>query len=309
MRSKIVFITFFILLGLFNNLGANNKKIINLPFVKVGNLILVEAEVHGIKGQFVLDTGTPTLWLNSIYFEETAGIVFTDKVASINGKTHQVSILITSLKMHGLKKGVDALIVDLSHIENNKGLKIMGLIGQSIFKNYEVLFDLPNYTIQLVPVDRRGNRLVEVAMVYNNEIPFEMKGHLPIFPVEINGQSLLFGFDSGAECNVINSGFAKKLSANSTWSRTATVSTGWETKQVMAYRIPGLKIDFLDFKPMLTVFSPLQIINDKVPGKDMDGLIGMELLIQQKISVNFRKKVLYIWSDKKENPQVLAVKK
>jgi hypothetical protein len=59
--------------------GDFNKLVI--PFRQAGNLIIVEATIDGLRGNFILDTGAPYLVLNATYFrdyEEVAGFAATD---------------------------------------------------------------------------------------------------------------------------------------------------------------------------------------------------------------------------------------
>jgi len=41
-----------------------------IPFTRVGNLIVVQASVNSIFGNFILDTGSPHLVLNTTYFRD-----------------------------------------------------------------------------------------------------------------------------------------------------------------------------------------------------------------------------------------------
>lgn len=270
--------------------------ITTLPFVKLDNLIIVEAEVHGRKGNFILDTGTPGLWLNTRHFEDASGLSSSNMVAGINGRARNVGILLTDLKMPGVKKGVEALVVDLTGIEERKGIQLLGLIGQSVFKNHELLFDLRNYRIQMIPLNRKGKRIVEPDAAPAYEIPFKMKGHIPFFPVEIDDLELFMGFDTGAECNIIDPKFLDQIQVESGFNRQANVTSGWKNQKTVAYRVADLKITSRPCKPMFTIFSSMKTINDRLYGMDLDGLIGMEWLNQQKLSINFKKKVFYIWS-------------
>src|SRR5574343_801004 len=43
---------------------------LKLPLKRAGNLLLVEADVDGQRGNFILDTGAPGLVLNTTYFRQ-----------------------------------------------------------------------------------------------------------------------------------------------------------------------------------------------------------------------------------------------
>src|ERR1700761_1873089 len=59
-------------------------KTLVVPIKKAGNLIIVEAQVDTVEGNFVLDTGAPYLVLNETYFRYLPKIA-DQEAAGING--------------------------------------------------------------------------------------------------------------------------------------------------------------------------------------------------------------------------------
>lgn len=55
-----------------------------IPLVQAGKLLLIEAEVDGQRGNFILDTGAPYLVLNTTYFRNSIRID-TLEASGING--------------------------------------------------------------------------------------------------------------------------------------------------------------------------------------------------------------------------------
>lgn len=53
-------------------LSATNPGVTLIPFDCVNKLVVIQAETDGIKGFFILDTGTPDLTLNNLYFQGDA---------------------------------------------------------------------------------------------------------------------------------------------------------------------------------------------------------------------------------------------
>ncbi len=277
---------------------AQKDTILNLHFSITDQLITIEAEVHGIQGVFVLDTGVPGIFLNERYFKESSDVIPTDQVVGINGRARQVGLLVTDIKLEGIRQGVDALVVDLTHIEKSKNIQLLGLIGQCMFKRHELLFDLPNYSTQLIPTDKKGHRLSTLEEPPQFEIPFKTKGHLPILRVEINNLELLFALDTGAECNVIAPKYRDQIKVTPKWSKLASLTSGWRSRQTVAYQVEKMKVFDQNCHPMLSVFSSLESINNSLCGPQLDGIIGMEWLLQKKVSLNFRKKRCYLWKEK-----------
>ena len=60
-------------------------KTLVVPIKRAGNLIIVEAQVDTLEGNFVLDTGAPYLVLNETYFRDAPKIDDQD-AGGINGQ-------------------------------------------------------------------------------------------------------------------------------------------------------------------------------------------------------------------------------
>ena len=116
--------------------------------------------------------------------------------------------------MPGISKSLVARVIDLSHVEENTGIAVLGLLGQSVFQKHEIVFDLVHQSIQLIPLDKKGDRQNQLSIQPKHEIPFKMTGHLPTFEVQINPYKLILGLDSGAEFNVLDRSFSQGLQAN-----------------------------------------------------------------------------------------------
>src|ERR1700723_2375933 len=60
-------------------------KTLVVPIKRAGNLIIIEATVDSLEGNFVLDTGAPYLVLNETYFRD-APKIDDQEAGGINGK-------------------------------------------------------------------------------------------------------------------------------------------------------------------------------------------------------------------------------
>ncbi len=47
-----------------------DSAVCTIPFTRAGNLILIQATVDTVQGNFILDTGAPNLVLNLTYFRK-----------------------------------------------------------------------------------------------------------------------------------------------------------------------------------------------------------------------------------------------
>ena len=171
----------------------------------------------------------------------------------------------------------------------------MGLLGQSIFKRHEIVFDLVNQTIQLLPLDIKGQLLLPHDKAPAYQIPFKMGGHIPNFEIQIGQLQLTMGLDSGAEFNVIDAKYANQLSPNMHLRTEGYLTDGGHRRLAVLARLHGMQVDSLVCSPMMTVFGTMKSLNRSIAGKKLDGFLGVEFLLQYRMSINFKKKILYVW--------------
>ncbi|RYD88044.1 MAG: hypothetical protein EOP54_27875, partial [Sphingobacteriales bacterium] len=118
-------------------------KTLVVPIKRAGNLLLVEAKIDSLVGNFVLDTGAPHLVLNATYFRDMPPIN-TQESGGINGEvantftTEVTNFSILDLYYRRLK----ADVTDLSAIENGRNVKILGLLGTRLFSKFAITVDI-----------------------------------------------------------------------------------------------------------------------------------------------------------------------
>ncbi len=112
--------------------------------------MLLELKADSLSGNFILDTGAPHLVLNKTYFRNypTFGAVY---ASGITGSVEPgAEIRLGKLDFGGLYfEDVDADMISLSHLEEKKGVRILGLLGLNLFKNLEMLIDIEQSTLTL----------------------------------------------------------------------------------------------------------------------------------------------------------------
>ena len=123
-----------------------------IPFSRAGNLILLRATADTSIGNFILDTGAPGLVLNITYFRDYASTTDANEEQSgITGAASGVQkTLVKELSFGCIKNtAVPADLLSLGHLENLKGIKILGLIGLSLFQQFEMIIDYENNLLHL----------------------------------------------------------------------------------------------------------------------------------------------------------------
>lgn len=271
--------------------GDFNKLV--LPIKRVGNLIIIEATVDGIRGNFIFDTGAPYLVLNQTYFrdyEEVADVAATD----VNGNlVPQKVTRVSKLKMLGMHyENVEADVSDLSVIENRRGIKILGLLGVNLFMRLEIEMDIRNEQLILYRVDREGRRVDRAyePQIGEFRIPFDLSNNAILINGEVNHTDLRFCMDSGAEVLMLNNDLPAAVYEQVRIVRRSTLLGAGSRAEVLVGALRGVS-----FGPTLencqVIIADLAEIG-RAYGAKVDGFIGYDLLKEGRLCINFKTKEL-----------------
>ena len=283
----------------FPNAEIINKNTTRIPFKLIDHLIVVEAQLLGKKGNFIIDTGSEALILNKVHFpmvyphnkkqEETSGVL-SDIESPYEKRIKE--FVIYDFKLLGSNSD----IIDLSHIEKSKHMNLLGIIGYKILKNYEVFIDMYLNQITLTKVDADGNKLNDKVYLEKivDSIGFTLKKHTIVLHATINKQNVKFGLDSGAEFNQINKNLNKKILKHFLPKRRLLLSGAGNKKiEVLAGKLYRVKLsESVYFGPMYTLLTNLSNMN-KAFGTDLDGVLGYEFFKQKRTIINYQKETLY----------------
>lgn len=264
-----------------------------IPLISVGKLLIIEAEIDSLVGNFIFDTGAPCLVLNRTYFRnynQVEGYY----ASGINGKMGEAqSADVGKLSFRGINyENIDADVADLSQIENARNIKILGLMGLNLFKSFEIEIDLRQSILRLKSCDKKGEPIKASNTNYDLVNPLTIYDNTLFTNCEIAGKKLVFGFDTGAEINAldIESGDAI-LSTIRITGRSTLTGTGTETVEIILGRLNDFKIGKLELLGMLTIITKLEDISDAY-GRKLDGVLGYDFLARGRVKINVRKKEL-----------------
>ena len=275
-----------------------------IPFKLVGRLTIVEAVIDGKAGSFILDTGAPALVLNRRYFKDSTPSA-NGRSNGINGKVNQLyEQVISRMYWNGLQaKNILVDVIDMSHIEQVRNVKLLGLIGYQLFKKYELVFDYPNRQIMLYRLNKKGRRAATYSLDNNpaDSIPITMIRHLPCIKKQIGGKPLVLGIDSGAEINLLRRGVHKKLKPYFTpMGETALHGLSKKAKLSTSGKLRQFWLDCLKYEDMITLFTDLKVMDPHYSAQ-LDGILGYEFLSQHKVAINFKTRQLYYWRNTGED--------
>lgn len=276
-----------------------NTSTTRIPFTIVDQLIIVEVEILDKVGNFIIDTGSEALILNSVHFKPTRKHLDDGKLKSgihndiENVKEKHLDEL--SIKDLNLKK-LNADVIDLSHIEKIKKIRLLGIIGYSILKDFEVFIDMHLNQITLTKTDKHGERLSKkvYAETIHDSIGFILKKHTIILDAFVGSKKVKFGLDTAAEYNQLNEDLDSEILDYFYPSKKLklTGASGKKVK-VLAGKLYRVKLnDSIYLGPMKTVLTNLKKMNSAF-GTNIDGILGFEFFAQKRTIINYKKRKLY----------------
>ena len=264
-----------------------------IPIKRAGRLILIEAVVDGEAGNLVFDTGANGLVFNATYFRNHQK---SDKTSS-NGITGSVGpveqIMIDKIEFADLTyRKISADMTNLGHIENRRGVKILGLIGFNMLKDFEIIIDTNGSQLKLFRIDKNGNRMAKTGSGFVADRIQKIRGSSNILFLEGNiaGKSLNFCFDTGAETNVLSSYSNKNILNTLTITRRSGLrGAGTSGKEVLFGRMNDFSIGERHIDGMEVIISNLDALSE-VYGTKIDGMLGFNFMEQGILCINFAKK-------------------
>ncbi|MGF7073671.1 aspartyl protease family protein [Mucilaginibacter sp. R-33] len=277
-------------------------KTLVIPIKRAGNLIVIEAQIDTLEGNFVLDTGAPYLVLNETYFrdlphvaeQESAGI---NGVAGSSFTTYIRNFNILDLHYPRLR----ADVTDLSSIENSKGIKILGLLGTRLFSDFAITIDLFRNTLYIQKLDENGN-IPPAEKVFHDRFmvsPFRILNDVILMKGTVNDNSLWFAFDSAAETSLLDYRRSKKLMPDmEVVSRSKIMGIGGTSIEVIYTRFDNLVVGDRKYMKNRILITNLEKMGNAY-GYTIDGVLGYDFFVRGIFTINFVKKEfeMYIYNN------------
>lgn len=270
---------------------------LTIPLKRVQNLFFIEAKVDTLVGNFILDTGAPNLVLNKTYFNDFR---VAEGIASfgITGGGNQVyykhldSLVIDKL----FYQSIDADLVDLGHLENSRGIKILGLLGANLFFGLEMEIDLQNSVVYLYKLDKAGNRLEDIIQTKPDmEVPLVIENNIMFLNAMVGDKKLRFCLDTGAESNALSNNINNKVLQHfSLTGRTKLGGSGYQTMEVLNGKLDEFFIGEHLFPDMPFILSDISYLQT-VYATNLNGVIGYPFFMRGKVIINTKKNLLSMY--------------
>jgi predicted aspartyl protease len=270
---------------------------IMIPLRFAGNLMLLECRIDSITGYLVFDTGASEIILNKVYFRDynTRSVQLSN---GITGSTGEVkTITVGSVRISELEfRKVTTHVADLGHLENNRNVRILGLVNLELFKAFTLIIDARNEQLQLIAQKEKGKKKKYLPIDENNDVVLQVDFSQNILFMQgtIAQKKIRFCLDTGAETNVINSrNPASVLNTITITGKTTLRGSGRGKNEVLTGTMKECEIGGKNFQDMRTVIADLDPLNEAY-GYHIDGMLGFPFLQKCSLCINFAEQTLGI---------------
>ena len=267
-------------------------SVTRVPIHRHNGLPIVNVIIDGQPCNMFFDTGAPGVILNSKYFDHNIegqvmgsgghGAIGTGSLSGL----HHVKLM----NMGGITlEDTDIMTSDLSNLET-VGVAVHGILGQSFYKNFDMLFDFKRNEIMLLEPDTthqwlqtEGNRCLTVKGV--------KKGHLLAFDCQLGGVPVVLAFDSGAQSNLLSNDWPQQHPSSVKGIKKGHLIGYGEGRASITKGKTTLTLGGRTFKKQQTAFSNVSHLKES---KGIDGLFGCEVLDKQKLLISYKRQELIL---------------
>ena len=265
-------------------------SMVRVPIHRHNGLPIVTVIIDGQPCNMFFDTGAPGVILNSKYFDHNIdgqvmgsggrGAVGTGSVSGI----HHVK----QMDMGGVTlQETDIMTTDLSNLET-VGVTVHGILGQSYYKDFDVLFDFKRDEIVLLSPDTSHQWLLNEGYQYQT-VKGVKKGHLLTFDCQVGGVPVVLAFDSGAESNLLANDWPQLHPSTVKGIKKAHLTGYGDGRASITKGKTILTLGGRTFKKLQTAFSDVSHLKES---KGIDGLFGCEVLAKQKLLISYKRQEL-----------------
>lgn len=274
---------------------------LTVPIKRAGNLIIVEARVDSVIGNFVLDTGAPHLVLNATYFRDMPRIA-NQESGGVNGEV--ANSFVTEVQNFAILdlfyKRLKADVTDLSAIENGRNIKVLGLLGTRLFAKLAITVDIFNNMLYIHKLDSDGN-FNQTELPFSKpfmKTGFKLMNDVIFLKTSINDNILWMAFDTGAETNLLDYRRSKKIIQNfEVLSASKLTGVGGSKFEIIYAKLDQLTVGDNLFTKNKVVLTSLDNMG-RAYGHSVDGILGYDFFMRGVFTINFVKKEFAMYTYK-----------
>jgi len=259
------------------------KADVLIPFELVNGLIVIEAEVDGESGNFIVDSGA-----NGVLLNHTTGasdVSYQSLTTTLEGSERKIE----SLRVGEFELGqLLGFSTDLRQIEAFLEKPLHGILGYSVFTPNSLIFDFAASKLHI-----SENILTDIDHEGLSSMPFYVFDDLPMVDLRIDGQTYSFVLDTGASSHFIDKALRETLASSfvPTGVQKSIITTCGSKQISNEYETANFWVGTSSFD--LRAFEKdFQVISKEL-GKDISGLLSISKLSDSKVLMDLRSKNLY----------------
>ncbi|MBO4814804.1 MAG: aspartyl protease family protein [Muribaculaceae bacterium] len=267
-------------------------KMVRIPIHRHGGLPIVNATIDGKPCNMFFDTGAPGVILNSKYFDHNISgqVMGSGGHGAVGTGTVSGMHYVKSMDMCGITLSeTDIMTSDLSNLET-VGVAVHGILGQSYYKDFDVLFDFKGSEIVLLCPDTTHQWLL-INGYRCQAVKGVKRGHLLVFDCQVGDVPVVLAFDSGAESNLLASDWPQLHPTSVKGIKKANLTGYGEGRASIKKGKTTLMLGGRTFKKLQTAFSDVSRLKES---KGIDGLFGCEVLAKQKLLISYKRQELLL---------------
>jgi len=276
-----------------------------IPLKRAGRLFILEANIDGVTGNFIFDTGASKLVLNSTYFRNYWTVQGTEAggLTGSAGTVRRTSV--KKLQLSGLSyMNITADVADLGHIENRRGIKVLGLFGSCMLRDMEAVIDVARNQLRLYRLDRSGKRIGSASGRFDADLRTKVHTVQDVIFISatIGEKELNFCLDTGAESNILNSNSPKKvMSTVSILRRSDLRGVAGQGSDVLYAALGDFNLGDRKIPGMQALLAGMEEMSAYYD-YPVDGMLGYDFFEQGEISLNMITQEMGIIFRKGGNP-------
>ena len=267
-------------------------SVVRIPLHRYGGLPIVTVTIDGQPCNMFFDSGAPGVILNSKYFEHNidgqvmgSGVHGAVGTGTVSGMHH-----VKLMDMGGVALSeTDIMTSDLSNLET-VGIAVHGILGQSFYKDFDVLFDFKCGEIVLLNPDTTYRWLHDKGYLCQT-LSGVKKGHLLAFECQVGGTPVVLAFDSGAQTNLLASNWPQQHPSSVKGINKDNLIGYGDGQASITKGKTSLTLGRRKFKKLQTAFSDISHLKES---KGIDGLFGCEVLAEQKLLISYKRQELIL---------------
>lgn len=270
-------------LGFTSSLLADINPSVSFPFEVINGLTIIQAEIDGEHGLYLLDTGSDGVFIDGVVNSNKESIVTLGGSADISTK------MLKELKVGAFRhQDFEAQIISLSPIEEHLGIDLKGIIGGHLFLPKVVTIDFQNSLIVL------SDKLTkEEKIQFENKIKINIVNQIPVAKIEIENRTYQFALDSGSSIHFIDTKILQNLE---NVVRTQEMSTmkclANKNNEIQKIRIEKFNIGEASFQEQTYLHRDFQDVNQTM-GINLDGILSLSQLSKDMVVIDYSRGRLY----------------